>query len=132
MLENYLLIQISRKVCIQLVCFIWIYLTLTGCAIEPNANPELTEGSQWDFDHQLQYKQTRLSANTYQLKVLPSNKVSFEQQSAFLLRRAYLICGNYGYKLELLKGIESFDHQRASPNLILANLTAKLDCPIIK
>mgnify|MGYP006939814707 CR=1 FL=1 len=114
----------TKRVFIILVCCV-----LTSCANEPSVNPKLTESSQWDFDHQLQYKQTRLSVSTYQLNVLSSNKVSFERQSAFLLRRAYIICGNYGYQLELLKGIESFDHQRASPNLILANLTAKLDCP---
>jgi len=88
--------------------------------------------TEWDFDHQLQFKRTQFDDNHYQLEVIPNNKVNFERLSAFLLRRGYLICGTYGYKLELIKGVESFDFPRASPNLIMANLTAKLECPIGK
>lgn len=104
-------------------------MLLASCANEPNVTPKLTTGSQWDFDHQLQFKQYKLAENLYQLEVVSNNKVSFDRLSAFLLRRGYIICGQYGYKFELLKGVESFDHLRASPNLILANLTAKLECP---
>ena len=86
--------------------------------------------SEWDFDHQLQFKKTQFDDNHYQLEVIPNNKVSFERLSAFLLRRSYLICGMYGYKLELITGVESFDYPRASPNLIMPNLTAKLECAI--
>ncbi|HBY86993.1 MAG TPA: hypothetical protein DEO86_14090 [Colwellia sp.] len=86
--------------------------------------------SEWDFDHKLQFKRTQFDDNHYQLEVIPNNKVNFERLSAFLLRRAYLICGTYGYKLELIKGVESFDYPRASPNLIMPNLTAKLECAI--
>ncbi|KGJ92268.1 hypothetical protein [Colwellia psychrerythraea] len=88
--------------------------------------------SEWDFDHQLQFKKTIFDADHYQLEVIANNKVSFERLSAFLLRRSYLICGQYGYKLELIKGVESFDFPRASPNLIMPNLTAKLECAIHK
>lgn len=86
--------------------------------------------SEWDFDHQLQFKKTQFDDSHYQLEVIPNNKVSFERLSAFLLRRSYLICGMYGYKLELITGVESFDYPRASPNLIMPNLTAKLECAI--
>jgi hypothetical protein len=86
--------------------------------------------SEWDFDHKLQFKRTQFDDNHYQLEVIPNNKVDFERLSAFLLRRSYLICGSYGYKLELIKGVESFDFPRASPNLIMPNLTAKIECPI--
>ena len=88
--------------------------------------------SEWDFDHQLQFKKTKFDENNYQLEVIVNNKVSFERLSAFLLRRSYLICGQYGYKLQLIKGVESFDFPRASPNLIMPNLTAKLECAISK
>jgi len=86
--------------------------------------------TEWDFDHQLQYKKTQLSVNIYQLEIVSNHKANFERLSAFLLRQSYLICGGYGYKLELLRGVERFDHLRESPNLIIPNLTAKLQCPI--
>ncbi|KGJ94535.1 hypothetical protein [Colwellia psychrerythraea] len=85
--------------------------------------------TEWDFDHQLQFKKTQFDEFNYQLEVIPNNNVSFERLSVFLLRRGYLICGRYGYKLELITGVESFDHFRASPNMIMPNLTAKLECP---
>ena len=85
--------------------------------------------SEWDFDHKLQFKRTQFDEHNYQLEIIPNNKVSFERLSVFLLRRGYLICGRYGYKLELITGVESFDHFRASPNMIMPNLKAKLECP---
>jgi len=88
--------------------------------------------AQWDFDHHVQFKKTKYDDNNYQLEVIPNNKVSFERLSAFLLRRGYLICGSYGYKLELITGVKSFDYPRASPNLIMPNLTAKLECAIVQ
>jgi len=107
-----------------------VCLLLSACANDPNANPQGSTGSQWDFDHQLQYKKTKLSDSNYQLEVIANQSVSFERLSAFLLRRGYLICGQYGYKLELITGVESFDSPRASPNLITPNLKAKLECPV--
>jgi len=109
--------------------FILVCLLLSACTNDPNANPQGAIGSQWDFDHELQYKQTKLSDSTYQLEVISNQRVSFEHQSAFLLRRGYLICGQYGYKLVMITGVESFDFPRASPNLIMPNLKAKLECP---
>lgn len=85
--------------------------------------------TEWDFDHHLQFKKTQFDEHNYQLEIIPNNNVSFERLSVFLLRRGYLICGRYGYKLELITGVESFDHFRASPNMIMPNLTAKLECP---
>jgi hypothetical protein len=84
--------------------------------------------TEWDFDHQVQFKRTQFDKNHYQLEVISNKKGNFERLSAFLLRRSYLICGSYGYKLELITGVESFDYLRASPNYILPNLTAKLEC----
>jgi hypothetical protein len=110
------------------LCLLSIAL-LISCAAP--VTPVLGEAqSQWDFDHQLQFKKTKFDDNHYQLEVIPNNKVTFERLSAFLLRRGYLICGTYGYKLEMITGVESFDYPRASPNFIMPNLTAKLECPI--
>jgi len=102
---------------------------LSGCAGSSVLENGQTK-SEWDFDHHVQFKKTKFDEHNYQLEVIPNNKVSFERLSAFLLRRGYLICGTYGYKLELITGVESFDYPRASPNLIMPNLTAKLECPI--
>jgi len=121
-----MLVCTPRSYCI-LLCLI-----LSACTIDPNANSQGAIGSQWDFDHELQYKKTQLSDSSYQLEVIANQKVSFERISAFLLRRGYLICGQYGYKLELITGVESFDFHRASPNLIMPNLKAILECPIQK
>jgi len=102
----------------------------SSCATNENNQVLGQAKSEWDFDHQVQFKKTKFDDNNYQLEVMPNTKVSFERLSAFLLRRGYLICGTYGYKLELITGVESFDYPRASPNLIMPNLTAKLECPI--
>ena len=84
---------------------------------------------QWDFDHNVQFKQTQLNHHNFQLEVIANNTVKFNHLSAFLLRRSYVICGEYGYKLKMIKGVESIDYQRASPNLIKSNLVARLECP---
>jgi len=120
------MLKLLSKISIFLVL---LFGFLTGCANEPNVVPTRVEGAQWDFDHQLQYRQKRLNNNKYYLEVIPNSKVNFERLSAFLFRRGYLICQSYGYKLELIRGVENFDYHRASPNLILPNLTARLECP---
>jgi len=111
------------------VLLVLLILLLGSCAGPTQAVLGQAQ-TEWDFDHQLQFKRTQFDDNHYQIEIIPNNKVNFERLSAFLLRRGYLICGSYGYKLELIKGVESFDYPRASPNLILPNLTAKLECPI--
>ena len=107
-------------------------IMLSGCTTMANDVPLGQARSEWDFDHQLQFKKTKFDDHHYKLEVIANNKVSFERLSAFLLRRSHLICGTYGYTLQLITGVESFDYPRASPNLIMPNLTAKLECPINK
>ena len=84
--------------------------------------------AQWDFDHQLQFRQTTLENNSYQLEIIPNNRVSFERSATFLLRKSYRLCGSYHYKLEILRGIEGFDDKRAMPNYIFPSLIAKVEC----
>ena len=103
-----------------------------GACAGPSTAVQGQAKSEWDFDHHLQFKKTQFDENHYQIEVIPNTKVSFERLSAFLLRRGYLICGSYGYKLELITGVESFDYPLASPNFIMPNLTAKLECAISK
>jgi len=104
------------------------FTLLIGCAA-PSPMVVGQVQSDWDFDHELQFKTTKFADNYYQLEVIANNKNGFQRLSAFLLRQSYSICGTYGYKLELITGVESFDYPRASPNLIRSNLTAKLECP---
>jgi len=104
------------------------FTLLIGCAA-PSPMVVGQVQSDWDFDHELQFKTTKFADNYYQLEVIANNKNGFQRLSAFLLRQGYSICGTYGYKLELITGVESFDYPRASPNLIRSNLTAKLECP---
>ncbi len=103
---------------------------ISGCSIQASDTSLEKVQSQWDFDHHVHFKKIKYDEFNYQIEVIPNNKVSFERLSAFLLRRGYLICGSYGYKLELITGVESFDHFSASPNMITPNLKAKLECPV--
>jgi len=112
-----------RKNTIIILSSLW----LSSCALPETV--QLGEpNSEWDFDHQLQFNKTQFDDTHYQLEVI-SHNVNFYQMSAFLLRRSYLICGEYGYQLTIIKGVESFDQKRMMPNLITSNLVAKLECP---
>ena len=104
---------------------------ISGCSIKASDTSLEQVQSHWDFDHNVQFKKNKFDEFNYQIEVISNDKVSFERLSAFLLRRGYLICGSYGYKLELITGVESFDHFRASPNMITPNLKAKLECPVM-
>jgi hypothetical protein len=95
---------------------------VVGCSNTPN-------GQQWDFDHEVQFTQTELSPHHYELTVMQSNKVPFAKLATFLLRRSLILCGEYGYKLEVIKGVEGFDDKFSSPNFIRSNLSANLECP---
>lgn len=111
-----------------------IYLSLI--LLSACSSPTVLENGQsiveWDFDHNVQFKKTKFDNKHFQIEVISHNKGNFERLSAFLLRKSYRICGGYGYKLTMIKGVESFDHYRSSPNLIMPNLTAKLECAIEK
>ena len=104
-------------------------LSLSACSIQERTT--LGEArSEWDFDHKLQFYKTQFDNNHYQLEVISSNSDSFYRMSAFLLRNSYLICGQYGYTLTIVKGVESVDQKYAMPNLIKSNLVATLQCPL--
>ena len=117
-------IKSTAQYSLAAICF----SLLTACAA-PSPMVVGQVQSDWDFDHKLQFKTTKFADNHYQLEVIANNKQGFERLSAFLLRQGYTICGSYGYTLELIAGVESFDYPLASPNLIRSNLTAKLACP---
>lgn len=100
-------------------------ISLSACSAQ---NKKDVAATQWDFDHQVQFKQTQLSTNDYLLEVIPNAKVGFERLSVFLIRKSFSLCQHYRYKLEVLQGIEGFDDKRAMPNYIHPSLKAKVQC----
>ena len=120
---------LSTKIICRVIVFTGLIVVLSACA-SSNVMENGEAISAWDFDHEVHFLYTKIDEHNHQLSVVPSNKVSFGRLSAFLMRKSYLICGSYGYKVEILNGVESFDHNRASPNLIMPNLTANLECPV--
>ena len=101
---------------------------LSACTNLKTTNTNKNGSAQWDFDHNIQFKQTKLAKNHYQLEVVPNNKVSFERLATFLLRKSYNICQHYHYKLEIIQGVEGFDDKVAMPNYITPSLIAKIEC----
>lgn len=112
------------KTVILFVCFI----ALNGCAYLKNTETSSDRVIQWDFDHHVQYTQTKLSKQYYQLEIIPNSKVPFERLASFLIRKSYSLCGGYHYKLEMIKGIEEFNDQFVMKNYIFPSLTAKIKC----
>jgi len=102
-------------------------LVISACANSDN-NKAPTGSTQWDFDHNVQFTQTKLAKNTYQLEIIPNSKVNFERLATFLLRKSYNLCSGYHYKLEIIQGIEDFDDKRAMPNYVFPSLIAKVEC----
>lgn len=93
-------------------------VSIAACASSTTRQADSNSAAQWDFDHHLQFIKTPLNKNTFQLEVIRNNNVGFKQMAAFLLRKSYLVCEGYHYKLEIIQGIEGFDDKRAMPNYI--------------
>jgi hypothetical protein len=111
---------IMRLLTLIFTCFI-----LSACS-----NIEIENGaSQWDFDHNIQFKQSQISENKYHLQVTPMSDTRFDKLATFMMRKSYEICGTYGFTIEVLKGIERFDDKQSFPNLIMSSLAANIECP---
>ncbi len=109
----------------RLFFLFFLGLLLSGCSnIEPKNG-----ASQWDFDHSVQFKQTKLSENKYHLQVSPKSDTHFNKLATFMMRRSYDICGTYGFTIEVLKGVEKFTDRQSFPNLIMPSLSANIECP---
>ena len=103
-----------------------LVFALTACTSKvktPNG------ASQWDFDHQVQYKQTDLKNGNYHLQVIAKQDTEFSKLATFLMRRSLRICKSYGFKIEVLKGVERFDGKLSFPNMIMPSLSANIECP---
>jgi hypothetical protein len=105
-------------------------LTITCFALSACSNIDTENGApQWDFDHNIQFEQTKLSENKYHLQVNPKSDTHFGELATFMMRQSYEICGSYGYTIEVLRGVERFDDRKFSPNLIMPSLSANIECP---
>jgi hypothetical protein len=106
------------------------YVAILCVSLSACSNIETENGSsQWDFDHNIQFKQTKLSENKYYLQVIPKSDTHFSKLATFMMRHSYEICGTYGFTIEVLKGIEKFTDRQSFPNLIMPSLSANIECP---
>ncbi|MCJ8320914.1 MAG: hypothetical protein MJK12_14845 [Colwellia sp.] len=101
---------------------------LSACSTVKTESNTDNGDSRWDFDHNVQFKQTKLSENNYHLQVIPESNTHFSNLTTFMMRRSYQICGAYGFKIEVLNGIEKFTDKQSSPNLIVSSLSANIEC----
>lgn len=102
-------------------------LLLSACSSQQS----LPNGaSQWDFDHQVQFKQTDLKGGKHHLQVIAKQDTEFSKLATFLMRQSLRICKSYGFKIEVLEGVERFDDKLSFPNMIMPSLSANIECPV--
>jgi len=111
---------------IFLIC--WVFIT--GCAQTFSDSSESAEGKSWDFDHQVQFEQYQISDNRYNLRIRSTTKTNFSRLSAFLVRQSFKICKNYGFKIEVVDGVETYNDEKYIKSYIPASLEANVECPI--
>jgi len=87
-----------------------------------------SQKSHWDFDHQLQYRQTSLGEKLYRLEVLRNESSDFSNMSVFLVRHSFSMCGHYGFKIKVIQGVEIFTDSMVNRNQILRSLLADVEC----
>lgn len=97
---------------------------LLGCTAHSGKNPS----TQWDFDHNIVFEQKLIKPDFYYLKVHSTNKTHFSTLATFLMRRSLQLCKSYGFKIEVLQGVEGFNDSEALPNLIMGSLAANIEC----
>ena len=114
-----------KRAILTMLSFILFSLLIACSAISP---VDASSRAQWDFDHKVQFIQSKIEDNIYQLEIIPTNRTKFRQLSAFLLRKSLELCGGYQYKIQLIQGIEGVDDKRAMPNYITRSLIAKVEC----
>jgi len=110
------------------IIIVCCFLFLSACATTPIKNGQ----AQWDFDHHVQFKQSRISDNQYYLVVNATTKADFSVLATFLMRRSLQLCKSYGFKIEVLAGVETYNHKLESPNMLMASLAANVECPVNK
>jgi hypothetical protein len=106
------------------VFFLVIFLSSCSNTTTEERNGQL----EWDFDHKVQFKTTKLENNKYHLEVIRYSKTAFRRMATLMVRESYEICGQYGFKIEVLEGIELVDDRKAMPNRIFGALKANIEC----
>lgn len=107
-----------KKLLILFVC-----IQITSCTTNRS------NSNNWDFDHNLQFDQKKLSENVYQIIVHRKKNTRFPQLSSFLMRHALNLCQSYGFKLEIIEGVEDYNEQFVAKSYIQPALKAKIECP---
>jgi hypothetical protein len=102
-----------------------LLIALSSCATLVPKNGQ----AQWDFDHNIQFKQQQLTDNKYHITVRATDKTNFATLATFLMRHSLNLCQNYGFKIEVLAGVESYNHKLESPNKLMSSLSANVECP---
>ncbi|MDO7086447.1 hypothetical protein WNY51_16890 [Pseudocolwellia sp. AS88] len=115
-----------KAVLIILVFFI------SGCAQLFDNKPSVVDGTIWDFDHNIQFEQHKKSDNVYSLTIRSTSKTRFSTLATFLVRQSFKLCKSYGYKIEVLDGVESYNDERYITSFIPASLQANIECaPVV-
>ena len=99
--------------------------TLVGCAT-PTIS---TNKSEWDFDHKVRFEQKKLAEHKYHLVVISNEKTHFSRLATFLVRKSMNLCNQYGFKIEILGGVEGVNDRKGLPNMIMPSLSANVECP---
>jgi hypothetical protein len=108
----------KKLLLLSIVC-----LQITSC----NSNRDIS--ANWDFDHNLKFEQKILPEKMYKVTIHRKKGTRFPQISAFLIRHAYSLCQSYGYKIEILSGVEGFNDKIVAKSYIQPSLQAKIECP---
>ena len=112
----------------RVIIFILFSLSLLGC----QSTTTKSSAPQWDFDHKVQYREKQLTDTSYHIEVISHNDTRFEVLATFLMRRSLEICQSYGFKIEVLKGVEEFNDKLGLPNMIIPSLAANVYCAAAK
>ncbi|REL28047.1 hypothetical protein DXX93_16750 [Thalassotalea euphylliae] len=106
------------------------FCVMSAFALSMQAHAQDQKGQfETDFDHRVQFKLVKQTDKQYHLEVARLGGVSFERMNLFTTRKAKRICGDMGYSIKYLEGVESFDDRNAKPNYIFPSLTVEISCP---
>ena len=120
----------ARFLTVLLTVLLTVVLTgmLTTILMGCMANNGKTSSTHWDFDHNIQFEQKLIKSNFYYLKVHSTSKTHFSTLATFLMRRSLQLCKSYGFKIEVLQGVEGVNDSEGLPNLIMGSLAANIEC----
>ncbi len=109
--------------------YVVAFVTLIGGCAQGIKNNESFEGKAWDFDHQVQFDQQKLDDNKYFVRVRSTSRTRFSTLATFLVRQSLTVCKSYGFKIEILDGVESYNEEKYYDSYIASSLEANIECP---